>query len=93
MSMAGVLHGGGRPGGSGRPDRLALLFCLLHIAGSPSMARDSCKEQGGSRGSSPARYVVRRVMSRKIQRLRVAELTFSELCGKAFKTHLLGKAC
>ena len=68
MSMAGVLHGGGRPGGSGRPDRLALLFCLLHIAGSPSMARDSCKEQGGS---SPARYVVRRVMSRKIQRLRV----------------------
>lgn len=38
MSMAGVLHGGGRPGGSGRPDRLALLFCLLHIAGSPSMA-------------------------------------------------------
>ena len=79
MSMAGVLHGGGRPGGSGRPDRLALLFCLLHIAGSPSMARDSCKEQGGSPGScraagaisSPARYVVRRVMSRKIQRLRV----------------------
>jgi hypothetical protein len=54
MSMAGVLHGGGRPGGSGRPDRLALLFCLLHIAGSPSMARDSCKEQGGSRGSSAA---------------------------------------
>ena len=50
MSMAGVLHGGGRPGGSGRPDRLALLFCLLHIAGSPSMARDSCKEQGGSPG-------------------------------------------
>ena len=60
MSMAGVLHGGGRPGGSGRPDRLALLFCLLHIAGSPSMARDSCKEQQSRGGCNPLPGAVRR---------------------------------